>query len=242
VLSGRPTLRTPSGERRLRSWDTAVFLRGEAGAHEIRNDGDGPARVLMVSSASDPEVTVYPDDGEVAVFADWSRREREAVVFTAPFAGRRAEDVGDARRVVNLADAEPGDELLHGAFRHFDRWIAEELGAELLGCSLYDVPPGARNWPYHFHVGNEEWLLVVAGRPTLRTPGGERQLEPASLAAFADGEAGAHDIANRTAENVRVAIFSTLNRGHVVYPDAGKVGAGGRYFRVGDAVDYWDGE
>jgi len=120
--------------------------------------------------------------------------------------------------------------------------VGRELGAELLGCGLYDLPPGERTWPYHYHLGNEEWLIVVAGRPTLRTPEGERELEPGDVAAFPEGEAGAHDLANPTQENARVAIFSTLRRGSVVYPDSGKVGAGGRYFRVADAVDYWDGE
>jgi uncharacterized cupin superfamily protein len=61
--------------------------------------------------------------------------------------------------------------------------------------------------------------------------------------AFPEGEAGAHDVANRSDADVRVAIFSTQNRTTLpVYPDAGKVGAAGRYYRHADAVDYWDGE
>jgi len=144
--------------------------------------------------------------------------------------------------VVNLAAAEPGEELRHGAFHHHDLPVGPLLGAELLGCSVYDLPPGARNWPYHYHVGNEEWLIVVAGRPTLRAPEGERELAPGDVVAFPDGEDGAHDISNRTEEPVRVAIFSTLRRGFVIYPDSGKVGVGGRYYRLADAVDYWDGE
>jgi uncharacterized cupin superfamily protein len=144
--------------------------------------------------------------------------------------------------VVNLLECGPGEELTHGVFHHFDLPIGPLLGAELLGCSVYDVPPGARNWPYHFHVGNEEWLIVVAGRPTLRTPEGERQLEPGDIVGFPEGEAGAHDVSNRSTRSVRVAIFSTLRKGFPEYPDAGKVGAGGRYFRLADAVDYWEGE
>jgi uncharacterized cupin superfamily protein len=144
--------------------------------------------------------------------------------------------------VVNLLDAAAGDELRHGAFHHFDRPIGPVVGAELLGCSLYDIPPGARNWPYHWHRGNDEWLLVVSGTPTLRTPAGVRELAPGDLVGFAEGEDGAHDVANRSRENVRVAIFSTLLAGYTVYPDAGKVGAFGRCFRQDDAVDYWDGE
>jgi uncharacterized cupin superfamily protein len=74
-VAGRPTLRTPEGERVLGAWDVAWFVRGPAGTHQIRNDGDEPARVVIFSTCSDPEVCVYPDDDKVGVFAGWSRDE-----------------------------------------------------------------------------------------------------------------------------------------------------------------------
>lgn len=144
--------------------------------------------------------------------------------------------------VVNLRDAASGEENDRDGFRFRDRRLGPELGAEVLGCSLYDVLPGQQLWPYHYHVGNEEWLVVVDGRPMLRTPEGERELAPGDIVGFPLGEAGAHTLVNRTDANARVAIFSTLRTGSVAYPDSGKVGAGGRYFRIADAVDYWDGE
>jgi uncharacterized cupin superfamily protein len=145
--------------------------------------------------------------------------------------------------IVNLLDAEGGEENDRDGFRFRDRWIGHELGAEVLGCSLYDVLPGQQLWPYHYHLGNEEWLVVVSGTPTLRTPAGFRELSPGDIVAFPVGEAGAHTVLNRTGENVGVAIFSTLNPPTLaVYPDGAKVGANRRYYRVADAVDYWDGE
>jgi uncharacterized cupin superfamily protein len=79
VVSGAPTLRRPGGEQVLRAWDVAVFVRGEAGAHEVRNDSDERARVLIFSSVSDPEVCVYPDSGKVGAFAGWSRKDGQQV-------------------------------------------------------------------------------------------------------------------------------------------------------------------
>lgn len=73
VVAGTPTLRTPDGERVLRAWDVSLFPRGEAGAHQLRNDGREPARVAIFSSVSDPEVVGYPDEGRVGVIAGWSR-------------------------------------------------------------------------------------------------------------------------------------------------------------------------
>jgi len=72
VLDGAPTLRTPEGEQSLVPWDVAVFVRGPDGAHELRNDSDAVARVLLISSACDPEVVVYPDSGDVRVLAGWN--------------------------------------------------------------------------------------------------------------------------------------------------------------------------
>ncbi len=106
--------------------------------------------------------------------------------------------------IVNLLDAEPGDADDRDRFRFFDRWVAGPLGAELLGCSLYDLPPGEQLWPYHFHLGNEEWAVVVAGAPTVRTPEGERELVPGDIVAFPEGEAGAHTFLNRSDGRARL--------------------------------------
>jgi len=145
--------------------------------------------------------------------------------------------------IVNLLDARPGEANDRDGFRFLDLWVGSQLGAEVLGCSLYDLPPGEQLWPYHYHLGNEEWAVVVAGSPTVRTPGGERELRAGDLVAFPEGETGAHTFLNRSGAGARVAMFSTLNRPTLpVYPDSEKIGANRRYFRLADAVDYWDGE
>ncbi len=109
-------------------------------------------------------------------------------------------------------------------------------------AAFYELPAGEQLWPYHWHSGNEEWAIVVDGAPTLRTPEGERELRTGDVVGFVQGEAGAHTFLNRSDAPVRIAVFSTLLPGGVVYPDSGKVGAARRYFRIADAVDYWDGE
>ena len=92
---------------------------------------------------------------------------------------------------------------------------------------------------------------MVEGTPSLRTPGGWRELALGEVVAFGVGEAGAHQIANRSEAPVRFLSFSNLATEVVVYPDSDKVGAfedapqGGGLrllFRRGDAVDYYEGE
>jgi uncharacterized cupin superfamily protein len=148
--------------------------------------------------------------------------------------------------VFNLLDADLGEPVEVGSFRHRRVSVREALGGEQFGSSLYELAPGERMWPYHYHLGNEEWLIVVSGRPTLRTPEGERVLAPGEVVGFVDGEAGAHTLSNERAAPARVVLFSTLRYGNAVYPDSDKIGAGPgddrRYFRRSDAVDYIHGE
>lgn len=112
-----------------------------------------------------------------------------------------------------------GDEWEHDASDHRRLPLGPRLGAELLGATLYELPPGQES-PYHWEAGCEEWLVVVAGRPTLRDPDGERELVPGDVVAFREGPAGAHQVRNRTDEPVRVLFFSTKAPvAVVVYPD-----------------------
>lgn len=134
-------------------------------------------------------------------------------------------------------------------WRSRDAWVGRRLGAELIGGSLYELAPGDRLWPYHTHHANEEWLVVVRGSPTLRTPDGEQELEEGDVACFRRGAEGAHQVSNGTSEPVRVLMLSTMLMPELVeYLDTGKVGArdarGERLFlsRPGPAVDYWEGE
>ena len=127
--------------------------------------------------------------------------------------------------------------------------LAPALGAVKLGASVYDLAPGQSSFPYHYEYGCEEWLLVVSGRPTLRHPGGEDELEPGDLVGFPEGPEGAHTVSNRTDETVRIMILSTKGGpGVAVYPDSDKVGvftedgADDVMVRRESNVGYWDRE
>jgi uncharacterized cupin superfamily protein len=123
------------------------------------------------------------------------------------------------------------------------------LGAKQTGTSVYEIPAGQALCPYHYECGEEEWLLVLEGCPTLRDPGGETVLEPWDLLLFPTGPEGAHKVENRTDETVRVMMYSTvIHPGISVYPDSDKVGVwtGDREVDVlvprSAAVEYFHGE
>ena len=111
-------------------------------------------------------------------------------------------------------------------WRSKDAWVGARIGAELIGGSMYELEPGDRLWPYHTHHANEEWLLVVRGQPTLRTPEGEQDLTEGDVVAFPRGDEGLHQVSNRTEVPIRVLMLSTLIAPDLVhYPDSGKFGA-----------------
>jgi uncharacterized cupin superfamily protein len=119
--------------------------------------------------------------------------------------------------------------------------VGRQAGARELGASVYELPPGGSTFPLHVHHANEEILLVLAGRPTLRTLEGERELAPGDLVCFRTGRRGAHRVDNRGEAPARVLIVSTMIGPEVVeHVDSQKVYA--RSFAPGadapeDAVD-----
>jgi uncharacterized cupin superfamily protein len=140
-------------------------------------------------------------------------------------------------------DASPGAPR-SGMFR-----FGAQLGAKDTGASLYELVPGDTLCPYHYEYGEEEWLLVVAGRPSVRDPDGTHELRPWDVVFFPRGPEGAHQVRNDSDETVRVLMWSTVVLPTAtVYPDSDKIGiwTGNREDDVvvqrSSAVDYWHGE
>src|SRR5262249_45742394 len=96
-------------------------------------------------------------------------------------------------------------------------WVGGLVGASALGLSVYDLPPGQSPFPYHYQLGRAEWLLGLAGRPTLPDPDGGEELAPGGLVGFPAGEEGAHKVTNNTAETVRIAMISNTEEPSVAF-------------------------
>jgi uncharacterized cupin superfamily protein len=102
--------------------------------------------------------------------------------------------------------------------------LGRQAGTQQLGASLFEVPPRAATFPLHAHLHNEELLVVVAGRPTLRTLTDEQELEPGDVVACLAGRDGAHLLRNDTDEPVRVLIVSTMVAPEInLFPDTGEL-------------------
>lgn len=129
---------------------------------------------------------------------------------------------------------------------------AREADGEGLGYSLYELPPGKRSWPYHYHSANAGALYVLDGTGSLRLDGETIEIGAGDYVPFSADERGAHQIRNGSDGPLQYLLVSTTVEPDVtVYPDSEKIGAlaggspeqrVGGFFRLDDAVDYWAGE
>lgn len=117
-------------------------------------------------------------------------------------------------------DPDDPDGFRSGLFR-----FGGQLGAKETGASVYELPPGQSVCPYHYEYGEEEWVLVLEGRPSVRTPAGTERAAPFDVVFFPKGPDGAHQIRNDTDEAVRILMWSTIvYPSATAYPDSDKVG------------------
>jgi uncharacterized cupin superfamily protein len=154
--------------------------------------------------------------------------------------------------MANMNDPHFDEPREQDGFRVRRARVGHQLKTERLGMSLWEIPAGEAAYPYHYHLSEEELVVVLEGRPSLRTPDGWRQLEEGEICSFPRGEGGSHQLVNHSETMVRFMALSTHGDPDIVlYPDSGKLGAAERlpdgsglkaFFRLADVVDYYDGE
>lgn len=135
----------------------------------------------------------------------------------------------------------------NGEYEYYRRDFVKRGQASQCVVSVYEVPPGKSAYPYHYHRKNEEVFFIVSGKGLLRTPDGERAVAAGDLLFFPAAPGGAHKLTNTSEEMLVYIDFDTDNDlDAAIYPDSGKIGIWGKgtnqVFRLGDAVDYYEGE
>jgi uncharacterized cupin superfamily protein len=159
--------------------------------------------------------------------------------------------------VISDGDLEWNEQSHGEKFGYRRKQLSSAAGGRKLGCSLYEVPPGRRAWPYHYHLANEEAIFVLEGSGMLRIGGEEVQVTKGDYEALPATAEGAHRLVNSSESVLRYLCFSTMVEPDViVHPDSRKVGVFGgaapggpkekrtfSKFLRGDAeVGYYDGE
>ncbi len=99
------------------------------------------------------------------------------------------------------------------------RRLAPAAGLTDFGASHVVLRPGGISSQRHWHEGEDELVIMLAGEAVLIEEGGETLMRPGDIAAFAKGVPNGHHLVNRSAkECVFVAIGRTATS-NCYYPD-----------------------
>jgi uncharacterized cupin superfamily protein len=144
-------------------------------------------------------------------------------------------------RKVNLLSSEFDRTSERDGYRWRAAVVGRAVGSEQIGARVYELGDGQRTHPFHFHHAEEEWLIVVAGTPTVRGPESERVLREGDVVCFPAGPEGGHQV---TGPGTVLMLSANAPFDTIEYPDSRKIQIrpSGQIFRLADAVDYWDGE
>lgn len=100
------------------------------------------------------------------------------------------------------------------------RILGDRFGLSNFGVNLTRIAPGGSSALRHAHSKQDEFIYIIAGRPTLLTDAGKTQLEPGMCAGFKAGTGNGHCLINEGSEDVLYLEVGDRRAGDTVfYPD-----------------------
>jgi uncharacterized cupin superfamily protein len=127
----------------------------------------------------------------------------------------RAADVPPRARPTNYP--EPFAGRLAGREK---RVLGDRFGLTHFGVNLTRLPPGAISALRHAHDRQDEFIYILEGRPVLVTDSGETSLQPGMCAGFRAGTGDAHQLVNRSGQDVvYLEVGDRTDGDSVTYPD-----------------------
>ena len=127
------------------------------------------------------------------------------------------------------------------------RWrpIGRHGGATQVGVEICELAPGRQSWPTHYHMVEEEQILILQGAATLLLGGKSYRMKAGDYVCFPAGQPAGHAMVNHGTEPCRYLVVGTASEKEVVvYTDSHKVGVrllGVRY-PMDRTMEYWEGE
>lgn len=127
------------------------------------------------------------------------------------------------------------------------RVLSDTSGGRLhIGVVIEELAPGKQSVPFHYHLLEEEHILMLEGELTLRLGDERLQFRAGQFVTFPAGVERAHCLLNESDAPARYLLIGDKNPNEIcMYPDSGKVqvrGFGRAMYRHGPRLDYWDGE
>jgi uncharacterized cupin superfamily protein len=140
-------------------------------------------------------------------------------------------------------EAVPWEEWSEGArFGGRVRHLTRFGGGSRVGVLIEELPPGKQSAPAHYHLLEEEHMLVLEGRATLRLGDKTYEVSAGDFVCFPAGQKAGHCLINNGDAPCRFLMIGERNPNDVcVYTDSGKVlvGGTGEIYDKSATLDYW---
>jgi len=125
------------------------------------------------------------------------------------------------------------------------RRIGKFGGASHVGVLIEELPPGKQSCPLHYHIEEEEQMMILAGEATLRLGDERYTVRAGDYVVFPAGQKLGHCLVNESDAVCRFLMIGESRPNDVcVYPDSNKVlvPQTGEIYDKSAVRDYWDGE
>lgn len=123
-----------------------------------------------------------------------------------------------------------------------------EVNRDQMITAFYSLPPKKSNYPFHYHIANEEIIYVISGNGILETFDEKYEITEGDIVVCPVGEKGAHKITNssETEEFIYLDIDTNNKPDVVYYPHSNKLGIRGDgisdNYSLDSKIDYYDKE
>ena len=117
-------------------------------------------------------------------------------------------------------------------------------GGTHVGVCMEVLDPGKQTYPMHYHLLEEEHLLILEGQLTLRLGDKSYKMAAGDYVCFPAAQKAGHTLVNEGDAPCRYLIVGERNPNDViVYPESGRVGVRlmGQGYRQSATMDYWEG-
>lgn len=152
-------------------------------------------------------------------------------------------------KITNKDLIKPKHKCEHEPYEYYKYEVTERNKDNHFYAAIYEIPPKKANYPYHYHVNNEEVFYIISGEGILETPDGDKIISTGDVIVCPPGEKTAHRLVN-SSDSEKLVYFDcdTVNSPDVAhYPKSNKVGIivngqSSTFYKKNTNVDYYEGE
>lgn len=152
-------------------------------------------------------------------------------------------------QITNKNLIQPKHKSEHEPYEYYKYEVTRRRKDGQCYVAIYEIPPGKANYPYHYHLKNEETFYIISGNGILETPDGDKPISAGDIIVCPPSEKGAHRIINSSDDEMLVYLdCDVVNYPDIAYyPNSDKVGIilngeSNTFYSKNADVDYYEGE